>query len=113
METAKSNYSKLMVDQQTDSKTTGRLPDTARFVVVCMVLITIVSIFHVWSRFRLVELNLQVSEASRKLKNIEQEQRQLQLEVALLKTPARIEAIAKHKFGMVVPGKEQIILVKE
>lgn len=113
METAKTNYGKLMTSQRTDGKTAVRLPDAARFIVVCMVLITFVSIFHVWSRFRLVELNLQVSDASRKLKNLEQEQRQLQLEVASLKTPARIETIAKRELGMVVPGEEQIILVKE
>jgi len=34
------------------------------------------------------------------------------LEVASLKTPARIEAIAKNNLGMTVPTDAQIIVVK-
>lgn len=77
-----------------------------------MLLITVFSIFHVWSRFRVVELNLQLGEATRKMKDLEQEQKRLRLEAESLKTPARIEAIAKQNLGMVLPGDQQVILVK-
>jgi len=71
-----------------------------------------VSVFHVWSRFRLVELNLQISEVSRQLREAEQEQKRLKLEAASLKTPARIETIAKNELGMALPNELQVIHVK-
>ena len=90
---------------------TNRL-DVFRFLMICMVLLTVVSVFHVWSRFKLVDLNLQISEASRQLKEAEQEQKRLKLEVASLRTPGRIETIAKSELGMALPTEQQVVLVK-
>ena len=90
---------------------TNRL-DVFRFLMICMVLLTVVSVFHVWSRFKLVDLNLQISEASSLLKEADQEQKRLHLEVASLRTPARIEAIAKGDLGMALPTEQQVVLVK-
>src|ERR1044072_4516425 len=73
--------------------------DIFKFLMGCMILFTVVSVFHVWSRFRLLELNLQISGATRQLKEAEQEQKRLKLEAASLKMPARIEAIAKNDLG--------------
>jgi cell division protein FtsL len=77
-----------------------------------MILLTIVSVFHVWSRFKLVDLNLQISEASRTLKETEQEQKRLKLEAASLRTPGRVETIAKNELGMALPTEQQVVLVK-
>jgi cell division protein FtsL len=46
------------------------------------------------------------------MKDLEQEQKRLRLEAESLKTPARIEAIARQDLGMIVPNDQQIILVK-
>lgn len=86
--------------------------DIVKFLMVCMVLLTVVSTFHVWSRFRLIELNLQIGEASSQLRELEQAHKRLKLEAAALKTPARIETIAKRDLGMIVPKDDQTILVK-
>jgi cell division protein FtsL len=90
---------------------TNRL-DVFRFLMICMVLLTVVSVFHVWSRFKLVDLNLQISETSRLLKEAEQEQKRLNLEMASLRTPARIETIARNELGMALPSEQQVVLVK-
>ena len=90
---------------------TNRL-DVFRFLMICMVLLTVVSVFHVWSRFKLVDLNVQISETSRLLKEAEQEQKRLNLEVASLRTPARIETIARNELGMALPSEQQVVLVK-
>jgi cell division protein FtsL len=90
---------------------TNRL-DVFKFLMICMVLLTVVSVFHVWSRFKLVDLNLQISETSRLLKESEQDQKRLKLEVASLRTPARIESIAKNELGMALPTEQQVVLVK-
>lgn len=82
------------------------------YLMGVMILLTLVSLFHVWSRVRLVELNLQIGEASRVLKEQRQEQSRLRLEVASLKTPARIEALAKGELGMVLPADQQTVVVR-
>jgi len=91
--------------------TAGRL-DVFKYLMICMMLLTVVSVFHVWSRFKLVDLNLQISETSRLLKESEQEQKRLKLEVASFRTPSRIESIAKNELGMALPTEQQVVLVK-
>lgn len=112
MNTAKFDYGKVAVPSQVGLDVSANRLDIVRFLMICMVLLTIVSIFHVWSRFRLVELNLQIGEASRQMKELEQQQKQLKLEAESLRTPARIETIAKRDLGMTVPQEQQVVVVK-
>ena len=86
--------------------------DIFKYLMICMILFTIVSVFHVWSRCNLIAINLQISEASNKLKEAEQEQKRLKLEVTSLKNPARIEMVAKGELGMALPSEQQVVLVK-
>lgn len=86
--------------------------DMFKFLMICMILLTVVSVFHVWSRFKLIDLDLQIAEANHQLKESEQEQKRLKLEVASLRTPSRIEAIAKDELGMALPTEQQVIAVK-
>jgi cell division protein FtsL len=86
--------------------------DIFKYLMICMVVFTIVSVFHVWSRFKLVDLNLQISEISRQQSEASQEQKRLKLEAASLMAPARVEAIAKNELGMALPTKQQIIHVR-
>ncbi len=81
-------------------------------LMVVMVLLTLVSVFHVWSRARVIELNLTLTDMSNQLKEEQQEQNRLRLEVASLKTPARIEALAKGELGMALPADQQVVVVK-
>ena len=86
--------------------------DIFKFLMISMILFTIVSVFHVWSRFKLVDLNLDIAASSRLLKESQQEQKRLQLEAASLKTPGRIETIARRELGMALPNGQQVIFVK-
>ncbi len=86
--------------------------DMFRFVMIGMVLLTVVSVFHVWSRYKLVDLNLELADMNRQLKEAEQEQKRLKLEVASLRTPSRIETIATDELGMALPTEQQVIIVK-
>ena len=108
----KTDSGKLSFPSQLGTDLAPRRMDIVRFLIISMLLLTVVSIFHVWSRVRLIELNLQIGEVSRQMKDLEQEHKRLKLEAESLKTPARIEAIAKRDLGMVVPEDHQIIPVK-
>lgn len=82
------------------------------YLIAVLTLLTIVSVFHVWSRAKVIDLNLQVSELTKQVKDSQQEHNRLFLEVASLKTPARIEALAKGELGMQLPTDQQVVVVK-
>ncbi len=90
----------------------GRRWDLFPYLMVVMVLLTLVSIFHVWSRVKVIDMNLQVAEISKEIREQEQEHNRLKLEVASLKTPARIESLAKGELGMALPTEQQVVVVK-
>ena len=113
MAQARTDYTKVAAPRALGGfEVTSHRIDLFKYLMICMIIFTIVSVFHVWSRFRLVELNLQISEISRQLNEAGQEQKRLKLEAASLKAPARIEAIAKNELGMALPTDQQIIHVK-
>ena len=74
------------------------------YLVAVMFLMTVVAVFHVWSRVKVVDLGLEINQLRREFKDQQQEQSRLKLEVASLKTPARIEALAKGELGMALPA---------
>ena len=77
-----------------------------------MVLLTLVSVFHVWSRVEVIDLTLKISESGRLSKEELQENQRLKVEVASLKAPARIESLAKGQLGMALPTDQQVVLVR-
>jgi cell division protein FtsL len=77
-----------------------------------MILVTMVSIFHVWSRAKVIELNLKIAEDNRAYNEQLQENKQLKVEGASLRTPGRIEALAKGELGMTLPTEQQVVLVR-
>jgi cell division protein FtsL len=89
-----------------------RRRDLFPHLMVVMVLLTLVSIFHVWSRAKVIDLNLQWAELNGQFKEAQQEQNRLKLEVASLKTPARVEALAKGELGMALPTDQQVVIIK-
>ncbi len=78
------------------------------YLVVVMVLLMLVALFHVWSRVTVIDLNLQISEADSTIREAKQEASRLRLEIASLKTPTRIEKIAREDLGMTLPTDVQI-----
>ncbi len=82
------------------------------YLAAVMAMVTVVSIFHVWSRVKVVDLNLQIVDANGLFKEQQQENKRLKVEVASLKAPARIEALAKGDLGMTMPTEQQVVVVK-
>jgi cell division protein FtsL len=111
MANVKTAYSKVVAPRKivADYAPRGEL---FPYLIAVMVLLTLVSIFHVWSRVKVVDLNLQTAGVRRQLKEQQQEHNRLKLEVASLKTPARIEALAKGELGMALPQDQQVVVVK-
>ena len=111
MANIKTMSGKLAAPPQLEAVSPSRW-DLLPYLMVVMVLLTLVSIFHVWSRVKVIDLNLQLADVNRQMKEEQQEQNRLRLEVASLRTPARIEALAKGELGMALPTDQQVVTVK-
>jgi cell division protein FtsL len=111
MADARTAYSKVVAPKRLEAAYQLRW-ELFPYLMVVMLLLTIVSIFHVWSRVKVVDLNLQIAETKKAFKEQQQENNRLKLEAAALKTPARIEALAKGELGMALPSDQQVIAVK-
>lgn len=82
------------------------------YIIGIIFIVTMVSVFHVWSRVKLMDLNLKVGELRRELKAQEQDQGRLKLEVASLRMPARIETLANGELEMSLPTEQQVVQVR-
>jgi len=91
-------------------KTRGR---TNWFLILCIMAVLIAgSLFYVWTRVLVINLGYELSDAMERHWKLVQLNRKLHIEVALLKSPARIERIAQEELEMQKPHPEQIILMK-
>lgn len=79
------------------------------FIFVTLVLMA-VALVYVWSHIRMTELEYKVAEEMSIKENLLEKQRKLKVEIATLKSPQRIETIAKNKLQMSYPTREQVIL---
>jgi cell division protein FtsL len=66
---------------------------------------------HVWLRLQVVRMGYVLSTTSKLQTRLEQENRELKFELALLNSPERIEALARQRLGLVTPGKGQVIVL--
>lgn len=111
MLTARTAFSKAATPKKIEVAVSQRW-DLFPYLIIVTVLLTLVSLFHVWSRVKVIDLGLQITEAGRNLKESQQEKNRLRLEVASLKNPARIELVARQDLGMALPSDQQVIVVK-
>jgi len=81
------------------------------FILVALALMA-VALIYVWSHIHMTELEYSVAREMSIKEKLLDEQRKLKVEQATLKSPQRIEAIAKEKLGMVYPERDQVILLK-
>lgn len=86
---------------------------TSGLLVLCIIAALIaVSLFYVWSRVMVINLGYDLSESMDKRWKMIGDNKKLHIEIALLKSPARIERIAEEELGMEKPLPGQIILMK-
>ena len=83
-----------------------------RWVVVALsVGLVGVVLLHVWVRLQVVRLGYALSSATKLQGQLEQERRELTLELATLTSPERLETMARKRLGLVPPEKGQVIVL--
>jgi cell division protein FtsL len=65
----------------------------------------------VWLRLQVVRMGYVLSTTSKLQARLEQENRELKLELATMTSPDRLEELARRRLGLVVPEKGQVIVL--
>ncbi len=74
-------------------------------------MVAAVALLLVWVRLQAVDTGYQLSAARHLAHRLEQEQRELELEIATLTSPRRLELLARERLGMGPPVPGQIVSV--
>lgn len=72
-------------------------------------LLVIFAIGSVWLRLKVVRTTYEINETEKSLAEGRQEQERLELKVAQLRSPRRLELLAKSKFRLNPPKIDQVI----
>ena len=67
----------------------------------------------VWLRLTIVHSTYELNQANHVLHNLKLENEKLELKVAQLRSPRRLESIAHQKFNLNAPTADRIIRIKE
>jgi cell division protein FtsL len=67
----------------------------------------------VWLRLTVVHTTYELDQANKTLHNLKLESEKLELKVAQLRSPRRLEALARQKFKLNPPTADRIIQLKE
>jgi cell division protein FtsL len=83
----------------------------ARAIALGAVMVVGIALLLVWVRLQTVRTGYELSAARRLEHRLQQEQRELELEIATLTSPRRLERIARDRLGMGPPAAGQIVSV--
>ena len=78
--------------------------------LMSLVLIGVVLI-HVWLRLQVVRFGYVLSTTSKLQTRLEQENRELKLELAKMTSPDRLEVLARQRLELVTPEKGQVVVL--
>jgi cell division protein FtsL len=101
-------------DLKEEAESTRSLSGTgyATFVVTAVIMMG-VAIAYVWSHNYMTSLEYQVAAEISKKESLLEDQKKLRIELATLKSPQRIAAIATEKLQMTYPQREQVVFLKD
>ncbi len=69
------------------------------------------TLLYVWLRLQVVHMGYVLSTTTKLQNRLEQENRELKVELATLTSPTRLEAMARKRLGLVPPEKGQVIIL--
>lgn len=78
--------------------------------LVVGVAISVALLAYAWQRYDCLELSYQLEKVGQSENQAAQLNRELKLELATLRSPARIDLLARDRLGMTIPQPGQIIL---
>lgn len=82
-------------------------------ILFLVAFMAILSLFYIWSRVQIVQYGYEINELKARQHQLIEENKKLKVETATLKSPNRIEKIAREKLKMRAPLPEQVQIVPE
>ena len=70
------------------------------------------ALFYVWTRLEVVSWGYRIPQATTRQEELRQANRELRIEAASLRSPGRIETIARKELGLDFPRPGQVFAVK-
>lgn len=67
----------------------------------------------VWTNLETFRLGYQIERLQKQKETLAEKQRQLEMERARVSALARVEGVAREKLGLVTPGRDQVVFVKD
>ena len=67
----------------------------------------------VWLRLSIVRTTYVINQMNQRIEQVRQEREKLQLKIAALRSPRRLELLARTKFGLTLPRMEQVVHFKK
>ena len=82
------------------------------YLLALILVVFLCSLFYIWSRIQIVNLGYSINREITLKEQLQDENKRLSLEVASLKSPIRLENLAKNDLKMDLPQKSQILSVQ-
>jgi cell division protein FtsL len=82
-----------------------------RLIVIALMFMAI-TLIYVWFRISITKIDYRIAEEMHRRDGLLEENRKLKVEIATLKSPHRIESIARTKLMMHYPERDQVIFLK-
>ncbi len=76
---------------------------------LCVAGVAAVAVFHVWSHTRVTSAGYRLGELQRQGQALRAERDRLEVEVATLRAPGRLEAFARSRLGMAPPAPGAVV----
>lgn len=97
-----------------DSKARPKRIRLNLFILFTLLILFLIggSLFYVWSRIQVIRLGYEISNALKEEKALTEGNKRLRLEIATLKSYARIEKLAVEELRMAKPKPEQVIVIR-
>ncbi len=85
-----------------------------RVKLYCVIIAIALSalLIYVWTRIRVVQHGYDVSRLTREAEDMVGQKSRLESEIAALKSPKRLESVARDSFGMRLPKGEEIVIIE-
>jgi len=71
--------------------------------------LVVMAVGTVWLRLRIVRTTYAISQTDRMVQNLEVDREQQQLKVTALRSPRRLEGIARARYSLSQPNADQVI----
>ena len=81
-------------------------------LILALLVLVAVALVYVWSHLHNTQLKYRIAEEMTVREDLTEENRRLKMEIATLKSPQRIESIAREKLRLQYPEREQVVLIK-